>query len=152
LSGEIIMNNDDTEWLREQMARVRSHLANDVGEVVEQAKEMADWRNHVRRHPWLFAGAAAALGFMIVPARRPKVAKPDMSVHRFQAALSENSGEPAKPKRASGTMQALVNLAAGIAVKSLMSVAGNQLQNLVVSRANGPPRSPDPWRSPRPGV
>ena len=144
------MNNDDSDWLREQMARVRSHLANDVGEVVEQAKELTDWRRHVRRHPWLCAGAAAALGFMVVPARRPQYLERHDGSH-LRAAMAQSSGERPKSRRARGTMQALGNLAAGLAVKSLMSVATNQLQNIVVSRANHPPRGPDvPPR--RPGL
>jgi hypothetical protein len=145
------MNNDDSDWLREQMARVRSHLANDVGEVVEQAKELTDWRTHVRRHPWLCAGAAAAVGFMVVPTRRHKQPEPQ-DVSHVQAALASGTGNQAKARRASGTMQALVNLAAGIAFRSLMSVATNQLQNIVVSRANHPARSSADWHPRRPGL
>jgi hypothetical protein len=142
------MNNDDSDWLREQMARVRSHLANDVGEVVEQAKELTDWRSHVRRHPWLFAGAAAAIGFMIVPARRRRG---DFSAEAngVRAVLGKEAHEMSTASRTKSALHPLLNAAAGSVMRSLMTMAGHQIQNMLVSRAHpGPHPTTDSWQSP----
>jgi hypothetical protein len=143
-----MMNNDDTDWLREQMARVRNHLADDVVEVVEQAKELTDWRSYVRRHPWMCVGAAAAIGFMMVPVRRRAAVASTRNLaepNGYQATGAMSDDRPASTRSAS-TMQPLINLAAGLAVRRLVSIAGNQLQNMLVSRANS--ANPDARRTP----
>jgi hypothetical protein len=56
--------------VEDQMALVRARLRRD-GEACQQAKEhWSDWRTHVRAHPWLACGVAAALGYVLVPGRR----------------------------------------------------------------------------------
>jgi short subunit dehydrogenase-like uncharacterized protein len=64
--------------LQQQLATARSALVNDMGGAVDSAKTLADWRQHFRAHPLVFCGAAAALGFLLVPRRRP--AAPPMPV------------------------------------------------------------------------
>lgn len=49
------------------MAQVRQHLQQDVQHVVEQAKEMTDWRRVVQRHPWASVTFAAIVGYLLVP-------------------------------------------------------------------------------------
>jgi hypothetical protein len=44
-------------------------LARDADAAAADARSLADWRHHFRTHPWLFCGAAAAIGFLLVPAK-----------------------------------------------------------------------------------
>lgn len=57
--------------LQQQLAAARSALVNDMGVAVDSAKTLADWRHHFRAHPLVFCGAAVALGYLLVPRRRP---------------------------------------------------------------------------------
>ena len=54
----------------ERMAMVRQRIDEQSDEVVAQVTELSDWRSYVRRHPWVWVGAAAALGYVLVPSRK----------------------------------------------------------------------------------
>lgn len=56
--------------LQQRLAAARSALVNDMGGAVDSAKTLADWRQHFRAHPLVFCGAAAAVGYLLVPRRR----------------------------------------------------------------------------------
>ncbi len=55
--------------IRERMAMIRQRIDEQSDEVVAQVNELSDWRSYVRRHPWVSVGAAAALGYVLVPSR-----------------------------------------------------------------------------------
>lgn len=65
-----------TDWTAEhiqrRMSQIRHELDETVDDISDQARRLQDWRYYVRQYPWLLLGTAAALGYMIVPAR-PKV-------------------------------------------------------------------------------
>jgi ElaB/YqjD/DUF883 family membrane-anchored ribosome-binding protein len=61
---------DSAEDIRRQMQDVRRSAAEEVRELVDTAKTLTDWRYHVKHHPWICAGTALALGFLIVPRKR----------------------------------------------------------------------------------
>jgi hypothetical protein len=56
--------------LRRRMQETRNRLYRDVGGLVRDARGAVDWRRNVERYPWVAVGAAAALGFFLVPTRR----------------------------------------------------------------------------------
>jgi len=56
--------------IRERMAMVRQRIDEQSDEVVAQVNALSDWRSYVRRHPWVWVGAAAALGYVLVPSRK----------------------------------------------------------------------------------
>ena len=58
---------DTAETLRQKMSQVRNDLDHAVGEVIENARELTDWRHYVREYPFACVGAALAVGFVIVP-------------------------------------------------------------------------------------
>jgi len=87
------------------MREVRAELREDVKELVGSAKELTDWGSYVRAYPWLCVGAAAALGFMIVPSRSV-VVKPDAEGlielakrHKLVVKMEEPKQQPQKKKR-----------------------------------------------------
>jgi len=57
----------DPDDLERKMAAMRSALGDDVREFATRARTLVDWRNHFRAHPWLYCGAAATVGFLLVP-------------------------------------------------------------------------------------
>lgn len=69
-------NRDDAEAIRLRMASVRGTLDENVHELVENARNLTDWRYYVKAAPWGAVGAAAAIGYMIVP-RRVRIVQPD---------------------------------------------------------------------------
>ena len=56
--------------IQRRMAQIRHELHEEVREAVKGAQSLTDWRSQVRNHPWLALGAAAVMGYMIVPRRR----------------------------------------------------------------------------------
>ncbi len=97
------MNNGPApDNLRRELAAARAALARDAHAVVADAHTLTDWRYHFRAHPWLCCTGAAALGFLLVPARRQAAAVP--------SALSNlTNGQNAAPA-AKGIAATLVGL------------------------------------------
>jgi len=57
------------------MAMIRQRIDEQSDEVVAQVNALSDWRSYVRRHPWVSVGAAAALGYVLVPSRAKPAAE-----------------------------------------------------------------------------
>jgi hypothetical protein len=68
--------SDETKVIRQRMEVVRRDLDQDVQEIVEGARDLRDWRSYVKSYPWVCAGAALAVGYLIVPRHRV-VMQPD---------------------------------------------------------------------------
>ena len=58
---------DDTVQAR--MQGIRCEIDQDLEDVSASARSMVDWKHYVKAYPWVCLGAAAALGFLIVPKR-----------------------------------------------------------------------------------
>jgi len=64
----------DLNDLQSEMRRVRGELGRDVEELIESTRDVMNWHYYVRRYPWAAMGAAALLGYFLVPkSRRPIV-------------------------------------------------------------------------------
>ena len=62
--------SDSADEIVKRMQDVRREVGVDVQGIRESAKTLSDWRYHVKNHPWMCVGAAAALGFFVVPKRK----------------------------------------------------------------------------------
>jgi hypothetical protein len=106
MSDEHGMSADD---LQLRMAQVRRAVQWDVEETATAAKRLADWQYYVRQFPWATVAAMAAVGFMLVPRKRPRplvdesalkkmvaekrvVVIPQKEEHTKQSALSSLGG------------------------------------------------------------
>jgi hypothetical protein len=58
--------------LRQRMSQIRSASHGDVDTILDGLRQNLDWRYHLQRHPWAFAGAAALLGYLLIPKGRAK--------------------------------------------------------------------------------
>ena len=127
------MHSSESDRLRLQMARIRSELTEDVGEVVEQAKELTDWHLFVKRHPWLCVGSAAAIGFLLVPPR-PK-AVPAAAPAMATAAMGNGvaGGPPSSGSKPTSVLHPLISMVAGAVVRSALALAADQLQSVLVA-------------------
>jgi hypothetical protein len=59
--------------IRREMQRTRSRARAEAGEVVEGARQLADWHFYPRHFPWATLGVAAALAYVAVPKRKEVV-------------------------------------------------------------------------------
>jgi len=73
---KVIHNSPETKAIRQRMEEMRYDLDEDVQEIVEDARDMGDWRYYVRTYPWVCLGVAWAFGYFLVP-RRPFGMQPD---------------------------------------------------------------------------
>jgi hypothetical protein len=137
------VSNHESEKIREHMALIRSELHADVGAVVENARELTNWRGFVKRHPILSVSAAAALGFLVVP-RRLDVMSP--SAEALEKLAKKNRlVVKAKPdvRRQAGLVSPLLNLVGGAVMRSAFAIAGQHISRAVASptgvgATNGP--------------
>ncbi|MGQ0634196.1 MAG: hypothetical protein ACT4QC_06285 [Planctomycetaceae bacterium] len=130
------------EALQWQMRQVRCEIDTDVDDlaadaqsIMGQARELLDWKHHVRRHPWISLGVAAAAGFYFVP-RRPKVVRADpqelarlvksqdMEINIAPAAGSTRGAAVVSPSR---MLAPVVNMAAGMMLQTGFSLLERQL-------------------------
>ena len=118
----------DADDLRERMASVRSSLASDVAEVQSATSELTDWRYYVRQHPLAVAGAAAALGYLLVP-RRTEVIKPS-AAELAKLARRDKVYVSNKPQKASKDRSLLdrgLSIAGAFAARAATAYVSQQL-------------------------
>lgn len=81
--------------LRQRMAQIRSASHGDVETILTGLRQNLDWRYHLNRHPWAFAGAAAFLGFLLIPKSR-KAVLDSATVKQLVAELNLPEAKPEK--------------------------------------------------------
>lgn len=116
------------EDIQRRMAEVRERLHQHVEGIVEDARELVDWRHYVREYPWICLGAAAALGLLVVP-RRLEIIQPDpetlAQLARDQRLVVEPKAQAKNEQR--GMVGALLASLGGMLVRTGVQYAGQQL-------------------------
>lgn len=105
--------------IRERMALIRLRIDEQSDEVVAQVSALSDWRSYVRRYPWVSVGAAAVLGYVLVPSRAKAVA--------------ESSTRETKTHPAAFTTDELRSVLIGAARKAATAYASKTLGSIVNS-------------------
>lgn len=82
-----------------QMQQVRRELVGDVQALAENVQVLTDWRHYVKSHPWLCLGAAAVVGYAIIPKARS--AQP-LDAAAMKELLDAAKAHPSAPPKASG--------------------------------------------------
>lgn len=59
----------EADDIQREMALIRSHLFQEMREVVDVVSTVADWHSYIRARPWLAIGVAFASGFLLAPRR-----------------------------------------------------------------------------------
>lgn len=125
--------SNDIADIKQQMRQVRMSVRVDVQELVENARSMTEWRPYWRRHSWVWCGAAAVLGYSVVPLRRFGNA----DAHRL-AALSEPLR--GKPPASGGNLivSELAGMALGILIQQGKQLVAQRVARVFASRAADP--------------
>jgi hypothetical protein len=129
--------SDAPEQIQRRMEAVRCDLARDVDDVVRSAGRLVDWREYVRRYPWACLGAAAAVGYLLVP-KRPEIINPDADTLLELAKRNELivNVNPA-PQKWGGVTSTLFTLAAKAAVRGAVSYVSGRMARAAGERASG---------------
>lgn len=100
------------EEIRRAMAEVRRKVDGNTAEVLNHAREMADWRYHVRKYPKMSLAAAAAIGYLLVPAKGRRRA-----VGQYAADRSPGTGK-VEPVRQASLVDQLLSTAARLVIRN----------------------------------
>jgi hypothetical protein len=138
----------DVDEIRRQMAEIRRQMHVDVTEVVETAEEVFDWKNFIRNAPWLWVGAAFAVGYFVVPRRRkpvPVVAVPVPTVTpetQVVEPLVRTESAPVRKEEPWFSPWKLLGQAVGFAAPMALNFAKSYASALVEQflQAQGPSR------------
>ncbi len=104
-----------------RMQRIRCEIDQDLQDVSASARSMVDWKHYVKAHPWVCLGAAAVLGFLIVP-KRSRGTSADLPAPTEAAETARPVA--AAPTAVRGMVDALVGAVAGIAVREAIAYLG----------------------------
>lgn len=112
--------------IRQRMRQLRSELRDDVADVVESARRVADWQAWVQKYPWLSLGLATAVGYMVVP-RRIQVVHPDPQTllelaRKHQLVVDANP----KPRQRAGVGGLMLDWLARSAVRGAVAFISDQ--------------------------
>jgi hypothetical protein len=133
-------SSHEADAIELQMRQVRTELRRDVQGLATSARELTDWTTYVRRYPWLCLGAAAALGYLLVP-QRAKVVRPDpqdlQDLVKHEK-LVVTMPPPARPGKDFTSM--LVGMATSALVNGGMAILSKQIDQFV-SGLSQPPRA-----------
>jgi len=118
-----------------KMRQVRVDLHDDMDNVVESAREMTDWKTYVHRYPWVCLGAAAAIGYLVIPAK-VRVVSPDPKA--LLKLAKDNKlvvdADPT-PKASSGIAGALFGFVANAATRAAIAYVSQQAGKYVGAHA-----------------
>ena len=129
-------NHQHPDELRQRMAQVRQHLQHDVQQVVEQAKEMTDWRTLVQRHPWASVTFAAIIGYTLVPNSKRTVHVDSATLHDF---LDKNSGVTVTTNsRSRGVAGPVVRQIGAAVIRAGLAMAAQQLSAGMLRQPTAP--------------
>jgi hypothetical protein len=143
----------DMNDIQRRMAQIRHELHEEVREAVKGAQSLTDWRSQVRNHPWLALGAAAAVGYMIVPKRRRPETPTIVTVNPVSAGTGRDSSAqapPSSPPRRGrlGILGSAFSLISPIAVRAAQNYAIQYLEQWLAAQQSGTGPAPGPGSGP----
>lgn len=115
--------------LCERMQGIRRDIDRDLVDVSASAHSMVDWKHYVTTYPWVCLGAAAALGFLVVPKR-------SAAINAEVAAPTEPAkvGRPvatSSPSATRGLIDAIVAAAVSVAVRKTIAYFGPRVETFL---------------------
>jgi hypothetical protein len=126
------MNDPLDDTVRARMHGIRCDIDQGLEDVSASAHSMVDWKHYVQSYPWVCLGAAAALGYLIVPKRlttRADLAAPTVPTQTGRPVA--DAAPTAAPTVARGMFDALVGAVASIAVREAIAYLGQNAEKLL---------------------
>jgi hypothetical protein len=111
------------------MQQLRCEIDGDMEDMAASARTMVDWKHYVKTYPWGCLGAAAALGFLIVP-KQSRVIRPDLATLTEPARTGPLVVKPASAAT-HGLIDALLATVANIAVQRATAYLGQSMGRLL---------------------
>jgi ElaB/YqjD/DUF883 family membrane-anchored ribosome-binding protein len=148
---------EDMSDIQRRMAQIRRDLHEEVKGAVKGAQSLTDWRSQVKSHPWLALGAAAAVGYLIVPKRRRPETPTIVAVSPVAAAPVAGPSAMATPSSASrkggsGILGSVFGLLAPIAVRAAQNYAIQYMEQWLAAQQGGIGPAPAPGFGAGPGT
>lgn len=112
--------------IKHRMAEIRTELPYDVDEARQRVRQLTDWKYHLSRHPLPLLGAAAVVGFFLVPSKQSQAR---VIIHRD---VSRTDPEPATRGMMGGIAAAVVTMA----VRHATTMAANRISSLIAKRGS----------------
>ena len=109
--------------IQQRMQQVRHDLGDEMGELVESAKDMTDWRKYVNANPWLWMGVAAGIGYFLVPKRAPVARLDSADLKALARHGNLQQGSPPRP----GLRSAIVSFVTTAALRGIMGYMGQRM-------------------------
>ena len=133
------MTTLESEQICHRMAAIRRDMHDEVDGIVENAKELVDWKYYVRQWPWAAVASAAAVGYLMVP-RKIEVMRPDAAT---LAKLAKDNrvvveSQPQTAAKSSSLVSTILSLAANTALRAGVAYAGQQLESAFGTAAAEP--------------
>jgi hypothetical protein len=117
-----------------QMRTIRRELGDDVEELVVQAERLMDWRYHMQRYPWAMMGAAALVGYFLVPRRTVSLPTDDSTLAKLAERIPVHLPPPPEKKKQS-LVGSLVSAGANMAWRAALAYATQQVSKMVAQQA-----------------
>ncbi len=122
--AKIVKDSPVRTAIRRRMEEVRCDLDQDVQEIVEDARDLRDWRTYVRSYPWACVGVTLAVGYLIVPRRR-RMSQPTAEMLAELAKQSRIAAMTDLPTKANGSGHVLA-FVGDLALRGIASYIGQQ--------------------------
>ncbi len=131
IGGSAVSELDRASQIRRSMAYVRHELDDEVDEIRESAHTLADWHYYIKNYPWACIGAAAAIGYMVVP-RKLVIERPDPETLEKLARKNHLVVDRKPEKQAkTGLLGTAFSFVGGLVLKTAMTQLGHQLASIV---------------------
>lgn len=128
-------NMTTAEEIQRQMQSVRTSMRADVKELVENARDMADWHYYVRRYPIASVAAAAAAGFALTSLGAPSPKAAQFSSAQEATSIMSTNSAGASSVTAPSFVQQLFGSASSMATSAIsraaMGILSQQLARFV---------------------
>jgi hypothetical protein len=124
---------NEVEELQRRMAEIRRDLHESVRDVVATAEAVTDWRRYIRMYPWVALGAAAAVGYVVVPKRKkavPVTIATESDMVKLQKAAG-GAAETVKKNPKKSLLAAGLGLLAPVAVRAIQGYAVGYLESWI---------------------
>ncbi len=119
---------DAAEEIQQEMRQVRRELTEDMQEIVDNARVMTDWRHYVKAYPWACVGAAAAVGFWVVPSKARYVGPDAEAIGEIMKSQMHSIKSSVEKNKTKGIAATIMGLAASALLQGGIALGKQQLR------------------------